>query len=84
VLVHLFSAVSCSDFNSVFTASASFGWLLSFLSGGTYRLVLKAYVCSPLREPGHLFNPCSTIFNYFRTVLVYFEFIVRELTLFRL
>jgi len=75
------------DFNSAFTTSTSFGWLLLISSGSTDRLVLfcislvyETALCGPLRGPGQLFDPFPTICNCFNIILVCFGSIIKELT----
>jgi hypothetical protein len=79
VLVSLFLAVPFSDSNSDFTISVIFWWLLLFSSGSTDRpaLIYSPFafitvLCSPLRGPGHLFDPFPTLCSYFSVVLVWF------------
>jgi hypothetical protein len=81
--------VLISDYDSAFLTLASFTWLLFVLSGSSDRFTLIcvtfAYEIAfygSLRGPGHSFNPFSTIYNYFYTVLVCFESIVDEPTTF--
>jgi hypothetical protein len=88
VLVLLFYVVSISNFNSTFTTSVSFGWLLLIPSESIDRLALfcisLAYdiaLCGSLKGPGNLFVQFLTIFKYFSTVLVCFRQIVEEPTL---
>lgn len=71
VLVPLF-LVPDSDFDSAFTASASFRWLLQFLYRGSdgFALICASFafitvLCCPLRGMSHMFDVFSTIYLYF-------------------
>jgi hypothetical protein len=86
-LVLLFHAVLTSDYDSAYSASASFRWLLLVPSGGSNMFVLicalftsVTVLCGPLRKPCHLFNQFPICFNYFRTILVYTVSIVWKFT----
>jgi hypothetical protein len=87
VFILFFSIVSDSGFNSAFTTSAFFGWLLLIPSGGIDRLVLlctsltyKTALYSPLKELSHLFVPFLTFCIYFSTILVCSGSIIGEPT----
>jgi hypothetical protein len=86
-LIHLFFAVPDLDYFIASTASAIFGWLLLFPSGGTYRLIFLCTplvflitLCGPLRGRDHLFDQFPTFCIYLSTVLVWFESIIGEPT----
>jgi hypothetical protein len=85
MLVPLFFAFPDLDYYSTCTTSVTFGWLLLFPSGDTYRLALHCAtlafltaLCDPLSGPGHLFDQFPTFCNYFSIILVWFGSIIRE------
>jgi hypothetical protein len=79
-LVTLSSAVSDSNSNSVsiLPLQSSFGDCRYQFSSGDRFASICAHVafvtalCNSLRGPGHLFDPFSTICNYFSIILVCF------------
>jgi hypothetical protein len=84
VVVPLFVPVPSTDYYNASSASITFRWLLLIPSGGL-DLVLTPFasettLSSPLRGPGHLFDPFPTLCFYCSTVLVCFGFVVGEPT----
>jgi hypothetical protein len=89
MLVHLFPAVSTSDFESAYSTSAFFQWLLLVPSESSCRFTLICVhfasisaLCGPMKRSGHLFDQFPTFCNYFRTILICFGSVVGESTLF--
>jgi hypothetical protein len=84
MLVHLLPAVPTLDFESAYSASASFQWLLLIPSESSYRFTLIcvhfASVTASLRGLGHLFDQFFTFCNYFRTIFICFGSVVRLTT----
>ena len=75
------------DFDNASFASFSFWLMLLVPSGGSHKFSLICAIftstialCSPLRGPSHSFDPFSTLYNYFYTVLVCFWSIIGEPT----